>query len=111
MTVGSAEKREFLKTEYGIPEDRMFSSRSISFAAELMEATRGRGMDVVLNSLTGDLLHESWRCLAENGNFIEIGKKDLLERNSLSMEPFSRNASYRSFDLSLKSVSLETFER
>lgn len=111
VTVGSEEKRRFLRTEYGIPEDRMFSSGSISFATDLMRATNGRGADVILNSLTGDMLHESWRCLAPNGNFIEIGKKDLLDRNSISLAPFSHNASYRSFDLSLKAVSLPTFDR
>lgn len=89
----------------------MFSSRSVTFAAQLMKATNGRGVDVILNSLTGDMLHESWRCIAENGIFIEIGKKDLLDRNSLSMEPFAWNASYRAFDLSLKCVSPATFRR
>lgn len=65
-----------------------------------MDATKGRGVDIIINSLAGDMLHESWRCIANNGTFIEIGKKDILERNTLSMEPFDRNASYRAFDLS-----------
>lgn len=76
-----------------------------------MKATNGRGVDVILNSLTGDMLHESWRCIAENGNFIEIGKKDMLDRHNLSMEPFDRNASYRAFDLSRKSITDETTQR
>ena len=107
VTVGTDAKREFLAENYGIPKDRMFSSRSTTFAAELMRATNGRGVDVCLNSLTGDMLHESWRCIAENGSFIEIGKKDVLDRNSLSMEPFDRNCSYRALDLSRKSITDE----
>jgi aryl carrier-like protein len=78
----------------------MFSSRTTSFSKEIMKITNGRGVDVCLNSLTGDMLHESWRCIAEDGSLIEIGKKDILDRNSLSMEPFDRNCSYRAFDLS-----------
>lgn len=35
---------------------------------------------------------------------IEIGKKDILDRNSLSMEPFNRNASFRAVDMSHKSI-------
>lgn len=70
-----------------------------------MKITNGRGVDVVLNSLTGDLLDESWRIIADGGNFIEIGKKDVLDRNSLSMEPFNRNASYRGVDMSHVSIS------
>lgn len=89
----------------------MFSSRLLFFAEDLMKATKGRGVDVILNSLTGDMLHESWRCIADNGTFVEIGKKDLLGRNSLLMEPFSWNASYRAFDLSLKCVSTTTMAR
>jgi NADPH:quinone reductase-like Zn-dependent oxidoreductase len=73
-----------------------------------MTATKGRGVDVILNSLTGDMLHESWRCIAENGNFIEIGKKDMLDRNCLSMEPFNRNASYRAVDMSRKGLPIDT---
>lgn len=111
ITVGSEEKRKFLEENYGIPRSRMFNSRSVAFAPELMKATNGRGIDVILNSLAGDMLHETWRCVAENGIFIEIGKKDILDRNSLSMEPFNWNASYRAFDLSLQCVSGATMAR
>ena len=69
-----------------------------------MRATNGRGVDVVLNSLSGDMLDESWRCIAQDGNFIEIGKKDLVNKANLSMEPFCRNASYRAIDMSLDNI-------
>lgn len=95
---------DFLHNNCAIPRDRMFSSSSVAFAPQFMAATNGHGADVVLNTLTGDILHESWRCIADNGRFIELSRKDSMGRNSLSMEPFSRNACYRSFDLSHKSV-------
>lgn len=76
-----------------------------------MEATNGYGVDVILNSLTGDLLDESWRCVAEGGTMVELGKKDMLDRNNLSMEPFGRNASYRCFDMSHKQVSDQLIAR
>lgn len=109
MTVGSDRKRDYLKETFGIPDDRIFSSRSVTFAPKFMAATGGQGADVIINSLTGDMLHESWRCISSNGTFIEIGKKDLIDRNSLSLEPFNRNASYRAFDLSLSTE--ETSQR
>lgn len=31
---------------------------------------------------------------------VEIGKKDILDRAKLAMEPFERNASFRALDLS-----------
>ena len=58
-------------------------------------------MDVVLNSLTGELLEESWRIVAAGGTLVDISKKDMLARNALPMEPFTRNASYRALDTSL----------
>ncbi|KAL8912790.1 MAG: hypothetical protein Q9171_002248 [Xanthocarpia ochracea] len=104
-TVGNEKKRSFLVEKLGIPAANIFSSRSTTFTAELMCATDGYGVDVILNSLTGDLLDESWRCIANGGTMVELGKKDMLDRNYLSMEPFGRNASFRCFDMSHKHVS------
>ncbi|KAK4619132.1 Highly reducing polyketide synthase [Fulvia fulva] len=97
-TVGSTEKKEFLTREYGIPEDHIFSSRDTAFAYGIQKITAGRGVDIVLNSLTGELLEESWRCIAEGGTFIELGKRDLLDRGYLPLHPFLRNSSYRCVD-------------
>ncbi|KAI0854612.1 hypothetical protein F4860DRAFT_522968 [Xylaria cubensis] len=100
VTVGTPEKRQFLEKEYGISQDRMFSSRTTEFAASIMEATGGRGVDVIINSLTGELLDASWRLMADGGTMVEIGKRDILDRNTLAMEPFDRNCSFRAVDMS-----------
>lgn len=99
-TVGTQEKRDFLKSQYGIPDERIFSSRTTTFAQGIRKHTGGKGVNVILNSLPGELLDESWRLVADGGTMVEIGKKDILDRNKLSMEPFSRNASFRALDLS-----------
>jgi NADPH:quinone reductase-like Zn-dependent oxidoreductase len=70
-----------------------------------MDLTNGEGVDIILNSLTGELLDESWRIIADGGTMLEIGKKDMLARNVLSMEPFNRNASYHGVDMSHKQIS------
>lgn len=103
-TVGNDEKRRFLINAFGIHSSKIFSSRSTLFASELMEATNGEGVDVIINSLTGELLDESWGCIRDGGTMVELGKRDIIEKNYLPMEPFSRNVSYRSFDISHKSV-------
>ncbi|TEY71320.1 hypothetical protein BOTCAL_0095g00030 [Botryotinia calthae] len=110
-TVGTDEKRKFLIQTFDLASDHIFTSRSIAFESDLMKATNGRSVDIVLNSLSGDLLDASWRCIADNGTFVEIGKKDMADRNNLSMEPFCRNASYRPIDMSLDSVPLSTTAR
>ncbi|KAL3258123.1 hypothetical protein ABHI18_006286 [Aspergillus niger] len=97
-TVGSAEKKELLITKYGLRADHIFYSRDASFGRSLRELTGG-GVDIVLNSLAGDLLRESWECLAPFGRFIEIGKADITKNTRLDMLPFERNLSFHSVDL------------
>jgi acyl transferase domain-containing protein/NADPH:quinone reductase-like Zn-dependent oxidoreductase/NAD(P)-dependent dehydrogenase (short-subunit alcohol dehydrogenase family) len=73
-TAGSEWKRGLLRS-IGVPH--VLSSRDISFAQEVMARTGGRGVDLVLNALTGDLMEAGFGVLARGGRFIEIGKRDL----------------------------------
>ncbi|KAK5987019.1 Highly reducing polyketide synthase gloL [Cladobotryum mycophilum] len=98
-TVGSEMKIQHLMNNYGIPRERIFSSRDASFYDGIMQATDGRGVDLVLNSLSGELLHASWRCVAKNGKMMEIGKRDMIERGHLPLEMFSYNRSFFGIDL------------
>ncbi|TLS26126.1 hypothetical protein PpBr36_04235 [Pyricularia pennisetigena] len=100
-TVGSAAKRAFLTDTYGVRGDRIFYSRDASFAAAVQRATAGRGVDVVLNSLAGDALRETWECVAPFGRFVEIGKRSILANAGLAMAVFDRNATFASVDLTL----------
>lgn len=83
-TVGTEEKRRFLlKTFPTLPAEHVGNSRDTSFEQMVLHATRGRGVDLVLNSLAADKLHASVRCLAVGGRFLEIGKLDLSNNTSL----------------------------
>ena len=53
-------------------------SRSLSFASEIIRATNGRGVDLVLNSLTGDAREKSLEVLARYGRFLELGKPNVV---------------------------------
>ena len=64
-----------------------------------MAATNGKGVDVVLNCLAGELLQETWNCVGELGRFVEIGKRDLELNNRLEMAPFVRSVSFSAVDL------------
>lgn len=98
-TVGSDRKRKYLVDSMGIPEDRIFQSRNDSYVAHVLDATHARGVDVVLNSLSGNLLHASWKCVAEFGKMVELGKRDLIDSGRLDLEPFLANRSYHCVDL------------
>ncbi|KAI1203321.1 hypothetical protein F5X97DRAFT_330342 [Nemania serpens] len=97
-TVGTPAKREFLKSEYGIDDSHIFSSRDTSFAAGIMAATNGRGIDVSLNSLVRELLAASWSVMANNGRHIEIGRTDIMEFGILDLNVFKRNTTFSAFD-------------
>lgn len=99
VTVGNEEKVKYLMDNYNIPRNRIFNSRDKSFVDGVMRETGGRGMDFILNSLSGELLHASWNCVAEFGTLLEIGKRDLIGSSKLDMKPFLANRNYCCVDI------------
>ncbi|KAK8024082.1 polyketide synthase [Apiospora rasikravindrae] len=99
-TAGSTVKREYLVREMGVPAAHIFNSRDASFVEGIRAATGGRGVDVVVNSLVGDLMHASWGCIASFGRFVEIGKRELINAGKLDMHAFLKNSTFTAFDLS-----------
>ncbi|KAL8971948.1 MAG: hypothetical protein Q9183_000811 [Haloplaca sp. 2 TL-2023] len=99
VTVGSGEKKNLLMTSYGIPEERILYSRDTTFAQGIMRMTGNRGVDVILNSLSGEMLRASWDCIAPLGRFVEIGKRDIYDHANLPMWNFHKNVTYSSVDL------------
>lgn len=94
-TVGTPEKRQFLKDMFPQLTDRNIgNSRDTSFEQLIMNETNGRGVDVVLNSLAEEKLQASIRCLAEGGRFLEIGKYDLSNDAPLGMSLFLKNTAF-----------------
>ncbi|KAG6041353.1 Type I Iterative PKS, partial [Claviceps citrina] len=100
-TVGSTDKKQLIMDKYGIPEDHIFHSRNTSFGPAIRAMTRGQGVDVVLNSLAGELLRETWDCIGHFGRFIEIGKRDITNNTRLEMRRFESNALFSSVDLTV----------
>jgi NADPH:quinone reductase-like Zn-dependent oxidoreductase len=98
-TVGNDEKVKYLMNTFNLPRNRIFNSRDTSFVDGVIRETNGRGVDLVLNSLSGELLHATWRCVAEFGKMVEIGKKDLMGAGKLDMDVFLLNRSYCCVDI------------
>ncbi|KAJ5583788.1 hypothetical protein N7450_006452 [Penicillium hetheringtonii] len=98
-TVGNQDKAQYLTDAFGIRKEHIFDSRSVSFSASLLRRTQGRGVDLVLNSLAGDLLLASWDCVAEGGIMVEIGKRDLVGHAMLPMDRFLANRSFVGVDI------------
>ncbi|KAF4951264.1 hypothetical protein FSARC_12963, partial [Fusarium sarcochroum] len=99
VTVGTQEKREFLRSVYGIQEDHMFSSNDTSFAAGVMAATKSCGVDVVLNTLTGELLHASCEIMAPLGRLVDLSKHDIRGKKRMEMKSFDNGMSFIAVDV------------
>jgi acyl transferase domain-containing protein/acyl carrier protein len=94
-TAGSEEKRDFVRL---LGADHVFDSRSLGFADELLAATGGEGVDVVLNSLAGEAIRRNLRVLKPFGRFLELGKRDFFENTPIGLRPFKDNISYFGID-------------
>jgi NADPH:quinone reductase-like Zn-dependent oxidoreductase/acyl carrier protein len=73
-TAGSSEKRAFLQS---IGVQHVLDSRTLDFAEDIKRLTNGDGVDVVLNTLSGDFIEQSVSVLKPKGRFLEIGKRDV----------------------------------
>lgn len=96
-TAGNNDKRAYLRS---IGIEHVMDSRSLSFAPQVMERTNGRGVDVVLNSLSGKFISKSLHLLAPYGRFLEIGMHDILNNSRLELRPFLKTLAYYSLFLS-----------
>jgi NADPH:quinone reductase-like Zn-dependent oxidoreductase/thioesterase domain-containing protein/acyl carrier protein len=90
-TAGTEEKRAFLRS-LGILH--VMDSRSLAFADEILALTGGRGVDVVLNSLSGEFIDKGIAILAPNGRFLEMGKRDIFAGRQIDLGWFSRGISF-----------------
>ncbi|MET9377546.1 type I polyketide synthase [Streptomyces sp. NPDC002992] len=95
-SAGSEAKREYLR---GLGIDHVMDSRGLDFADQVRDLTQGRGVDVVLNSLTGPAQSASLDLLAHRGRFLELGKRDIYANTRLGLLPFRRNVTFAGVDV------------
>ena len=82
FATASARKRDHLRS-MGV--EHVFDSRSTAFGQGILDATGGAGVDVVLNSLTGEgFIEASLACLAEGGRFVELARRDILSEDEMA---------------------------
>ena len=65
--------------------EHVFDSRQTAFGKEILEATGGEGVDIVLNSLTGEgFIDASLSCLRQGGRFVEMARRDILSEEEMA---------------------------
>ena len=95
-TAGTPAKRAMLEA-MGV--EHVFDSRLLAWGDEVMAATDGAGVDVVLNSLAGAALEMGLRVLAPYGRFVEIGKRDIFGETRIGMDVFRKQVVVTAVDL------------
>lgn len=95
-TAGTEDKREYLRKQ-GVKY--VFNSRDLSFTEDILNVTKGYGVDAVINAIAGEGLYQSFRLLAPYGRFIEIGKRDIAQNTALPMSVFNRNITFAHIDI------------
>jgi mycoketide-CoA synthase len=81
----------------GFDDDHISDSRSLEFEEKFRAATGGRGVDLVLDSLSGDFVDASLRLVAAGGMFLEMGKTDIRDPETVDRD--HSGVRYRAFDL------------
>lgn len=95
-TVSSDEKRQYLLKAFpALRADQIGNSRDTSFERMVHVKTKGRGVDFLLNSLSGEQLQASIRCMAKNGTFLEIGKYDIMNKTNIDMGHFAKRINFK----------------
>ncbi|TQV94003.1 polyketide synthase [Cordyceps javanica] len=100
VTTESEGDREFISKRYGIPKDHILSRQDPSFTAQVLDATNGLGIDIVLGSQTRHLSEENAKILAPFGHLIDIVENDPEDYSNSIMRLLEASTSFSTFSLS-----------
>ncbi|MEV5839851.1 SDR family NAD(P)-dependent oxidoreductase [Nocardia sp. NPDC052112] len=81
----------------GFDDAHIGDTRTLDFERQFLDATEGRGVDVVLDSLANEFVDASLRLLPRGGRFIEMGMTDRREPDKVAAE--HPGVYYRAFHL------------
>jgi NADPH:quinone reductase-like Zn-dependent oxidoreductase len=95
-TAGSSEKRAWLRM---IGVQHVGDSRTTEFATEILAATRGHGVDVVLNTLAGAAIEANLAVLAPYGRHIDLARRDIVDNSPLGLAPLAKHLTLTAFDV------------
>ncbi|MFC3450209.1 SDR family NAD(P)-dependent oxidoreductase [Amycolatopsis speibonae] len=89
--------KQHVLTEAGLDDGHIANSRTLDFEQHFSATSEGRGVDVVLDALTGDFVDASLRLLPRGGRFLEMGKAGLRDPDEVAAQ--HPGVEYRPYDL------------
>ena len=96
----SLEKRVFMIEKLHVPETHVLHVDELELSRTLMRLTKDKGVDVVIGSSPGEIMRQSWHCIAKFGRFVNLHAGGGLEDTAeLDMRPFQRSAAFSSVNI------------
>ncbi len=95
-TAGSAAKLDYLR-KMGV--GHVINYIEDDFEKEVEKITEGRGVDVVINTLSGDNIQKGINCLAKRGRYVELSMTAIKSANAIDLSIFSDNQTFIGLDL------------
>ena len=95
-TASTDEKLQYLSA-MGVPG--LINYQATDFEREVRRITKGRGVDAVINTLSGDNIQKGINCLNARGRYLEIAMTGLKSARNIDLSRMSNNQSFHSLDL------------
>lgn len=100
VLTSSPEKRDFMTQKLHIAETHILALDKLELSRNLMRLTGGKGIDVVVGYSRGEIMKQSWHCIAKFGRFVDLYTSGGIENTTdLDMQPFQRSATFSSVDV------------
>jgi hypothetical protein len=96
---------------FSLPVDHVLLSRPDGSIEQVTQATKGRRFDVILNTLEDGMLGSTWPTIGDDGIMIDVRRRHAQEQLQISVEPFSRNASFKTLDIGHSSITDKVISR
>ncbi|WP_433200623.1 SDR family NAD(P)-dependent oxidoreductase [Nocardia sp. CA-107356] len=97
LLVTASEPKWNVLRDSGFDDAEIGNSRTLDFEQKFLDATDGRGVDIVLDSLAGEFVDASLRLLPRGGRFVEMGMLD--RRDPVEVAAEYPGVDYHSFML------------
>ncbi|PGD97837.1 SDR family NAD(P)-dependent oxidoreductase [Bacillus wiedmannii] len=95
-TAGSEEKLDYLR-KMGIKH--LINYRQDDFSKKILEMTDGNGVDVLINTLSGDAIQKGLEILAPQGRYLEIAMTGLKSAKHIDLSHLVNNQTLYSVDM------------
>jgi NADPH:quinone reductase-like Zn-dependent oxidoreductase/NADP-dependent 3-hydroxy acid dehydrogenase YdfG len=86
ITVDSQMHKEAVMADFEISEDHIFVYHSLNFVASINHQTGGKGVDVVITTLSGEALSATWDYVTLFGRVVTIRTTEMLESEAVDIK-------------------------